>query len=455
MLKNKTRRDTHWTIDHIPDHGNKPFRLRWKKLKSLGNSNDSDLRKNHYFATLALAKDFATKKIEDIQRIGKLAGELEPEKRALVLREAARLVERGIDPIEAMEEGARHLKAYGDQANIEIGTFWPAYVEQKKDSGKWGARNLKAQETFFEVTKEIFMRKPIREFIYATSGKEIVKSALETYRKGGARNATNTVRGAKSKMRAFLGFVANRVHALKSSTIKEIFEDEYILPLRTRKEAKNVAINADQAKYLISYMAERKLAGWIVFKLFMGARTLLLQQWRWSVVDWERGMIRIPENQTKLKKGEIRFPISDIPNFSTWLKWALEIDGSPKPEQPICRFSQPTITNHVKKAMNAKKGLFVSDKRKTIRPEDDFRNFMRSGFITYGIEKMGIGRVVRIAEDKHNLDKYLANDSATSGTSEAEKFWSIKPEAITLNPLPPPPARKRRKNQTAKTALTR
>ena len=177
-------------------------------------------------------------------------------------------------------------------------------------------------------------------------------------------------------------------------------------------------------------MAKQKLAGWIVFKLFTGAHTLLLQQWKWSIVDWEKGMIRIPKEQTKLKKNAIHYSISEVPNLKEWLKWAWEIDGKPAPDKKIAHKSQPTITKHIAKAMNQKKELFIQDKRKKIVPMDTHRNFMRSGFITYGIEIIGVGKVSKIAEDRHNLDKYLAFDAATDGGPEAEKFFGLLPSNL-------------------------
>lgn len=459
MQKTKTVRGSHWTIHHLPNRTKSSFRLRWKRLKTLGNPAELDARNAIYFEKLEDAKSFATQKIEELQHVGKLANALDPSRRAIILREAARLAENGIDPIKAMEEGARHLKAYGKQAETKIGSFWPAYVKRKKEDGKWGPRHLKAQESFFEATKDSLMQQPVKNFIHVATGQEIVRKTLEKHRSRTTRNAANTIRGTKSKIRGFLSFVASEVEALNLATLKEIFSHEYLLPAGLRAEAGNVAITTEQAKYLIGYLASRELAGWIVFKLFMGARTLLLQEWKWSVVDWENDLIRIPKHQTKLKKSDIRFHISEIPNFSEWLKWAWEIDGKPAPEKPIARFSQPTITNLVRSAINEKRGkeLFNSlDKRKKIKPAECLRNFMRSGFITYGtqIPELGVGRVMKIAEDAHNLHKYLAWDSATGKTPEAERFWSLKPDAITLE-TPPPKRRKRKPDQTAKTALTR
>lgn len=83
-------------------------------LKSLGNPADPDFRKVHYFAIQKEAKEFAAAKVESVQHVGRLADALGPEEKAKILREAARLVEKGIDPLKAMDDGARHLAAYGE-----------------------------------------------------------------------------------------------------------------------------------------------------------------------------------------------------------------------------------------------------------------------------------------------------------------------------------------------------
>lgn len=338
---------------------------------------------------------------------------------------------------------------------MKIGDFWAAYVARKKADSKWGIRNTKAQESFYKAMKDSLMQRPIKNFIHARTGQAIVRDALEKYRSRSTRNASNTLRGAKSKIRTFLFFVASEVEALNQSTLKEIFYHEYLMPAGLREEVKNAAITARQARYLIEYMASRKLAGWIVLKLFMGARTLLLQDWKWSVVDWESGRIMIPKHQTKLKKNEIRFSISEIPNFEEWLKWAWELDGKPKPEECIARFTQPTITNLVAKAINEKKELFTSDKRKKIKPAETHRNFMRSGFITYGtqIPALGVGKVMKIAEDAYNLHKYLAWDSAEGNKPEAEEFWNLRPDQITITPPPPFTRKMKNASESAKIVL--
>lgn len=446
MLKAKTVKGSHWTISHLPANGKKTFRVRWKDLKSLGYPMDPTFGKVHYFSTQKQAKDFATEKIDEIQRVGRLADALDSEEKGRILREAARLAERGINPLKAMEEGARHLIAFGNQSEMKIGEFWPAYVARKKADKKWGVRNAKAQESFFESMKDSLMQRPIKNFVHIPTGQTIIREALEKYRSRSGRNASNTIRGARSKIRTFLFYVASEVEALNQTALKEIFSHEYLLPAGLKKEAANVAITATQARYLLGYMAAHKLAGWIVLKLFMGARTLLVQEWKWSIVDWENGRIMIPMSQTKLKKTAIRFSIKEIPNFSEWLNWAWQLDGRPKPQENIARFSQPTITKLVAKAINERKELFTDDKRKTIKPVESLRNFMRSGFITYGtqIPALGVGKVMKIAEDAHNLDKYLAWDSATGPEPEAEAFWSLTPDQILVPSVPPTRSRRKR-----------
>jgi hypothetical protein len=420
-------------IDFLLGHGKKPYRLRWKNIKALGRPSDQEFHKAHYFASKREAEQFARNKIDEGHGLGKSADALDATARAKIILEAVRVKNLGIDPILAMEEGLRHLKAYGEHGERKIGEYWPAYVERKRGDCRWGSLHALAQKSFFESTKKGLMQQPVKNFINVQEGKRVVRKALETYQHSELRNAANTLKGVKSKIRSFLSFIASQGDALKRAHLVEIFADEYLLPKGLRREAQNVAITAEQAEYLIGYLAPMKLAGWIVLKLFMGARTMLLQKWKWSVVDWETKRMIIPRDQTKLKKSDIIFHFGDIPNFESWLIWAWQKDGCPSAEMRIARRSQPTITNLVSKAINQKRNLFgEKDQRNKIKPVDCLRNFMRSGFITYGIENpsIGMGKVMKIAEDTHNLHKYLAWDSSTGRDPESNKFWALKPEQI-------------------------
>ena len=418
----------------MPNRVKSPFRLRWKKRKQLGLKGHLDFEKDFYFSTADKAKEFAEEKINEAQNLGKLSRDLESDERSRILREYLRWKEKGVDPFLALEEGSKILLQVGVDGDRLIGSFWKNYVDRKIRDGDWGTRHQIGQQTFYRATKDTLMKLPVKEFITPFKGKETVKKLLLSYRRNGKREARNTQRGMKSKIQTFLYFITSEVEILSRATLNEIFQDQHLFPTGLRPEADNVAISAAQAKYLIGRMAKEKLAGWIVLKLFMGARTLLLQEWTWSIVNWEDNLIHIPKNQTKLKKNAVKFVFSEIPNFEQWLRWAWEIDGKPDSSAKIVNVTQPTVTNLVKKAINANKELFgESDGRKTIRPAETHRNFMRSGFITYGIQKIGVGAVAKIAEDTHNLHKYLALDSSTGDRPESEKFWSLIPEDIDLD----------------------
>ena len=78
-------------------------------------------------------------------------------------------------------------------------------------------------------------------------------------------------------------------------------------------------------------MAEKNCAAWIVLKLFMGARTDLLQRWDWSIVEWNNERVRIPKKLTKNKKEDVVFDFKEIPNFKEWIVWAWGSEGKPDP----------------------------------------------------------------------------------------------------------------------------
>lgn len=435
MDRKKPKHGKYWSVDHHPNRKKKPFRLRWKSLKSLGITDKAEF-KDQYFASQKEATEFASQKVAELQRLGNAAKGLGPSERTEIIREAARLKTRGIDPIAAMEEGAALIQSYGDEGDRLIGTFWNAYSSTAISSNEWGKRHQRAQQKFYEDMEQTFMQQPVKAFISAVSGRGIVEVEIENYRNGN-RNAKNTLNGIKSKMRSFLVHISGKVEALQESTIREIFSARHLkVANKGRKEVKNISITPAQALYLIKELSKQRLGPWAVMKIFMGARTLLLQEWKWSVVHWETEQIRIPQHQTKLKKNAIHFPMSDIPNFKEWLLWAWKLNGEPEPNVKICPFSQPTISKRVAKAMNAKKKLFVDDGRKVIRPAKEFRNFMRSGFISYGVEEIGVGKVMKIAEDHHNLDKYLAYDQPIDEDNRILKFFALHPSMIGTNEAP-------------------
>ena len=161
-----------------------------------------------------------------------------------------------------------------------------------------------------------------------------------------------------------------------------------------------------------------------------------------SAGDFE---IVIPADQTKLKKGRIRFSTSWIPNFDKWLQWAWEIDGKPSAGKPICSNTRTVKEKIKRKFFNDHKAIFAledkmtgrRDLRAKIKPSETHKNFERNTFISYGMslayldesKSMGITsiRIATIAEDRHNLDKYIdVNKQVDHDT--ALKFFEMTPE---------------------------
>lgn len=419
-----------YSVDHLPNRSKTPYRLRFKNLKGIGIEKEGEFAKKPYFANEAAAKFHAQRLLEEQIYSGTKSRQLDESLKTSLLREAARIVEGGGDPLLAMKEGFDLISSWGKLGDKRIGSFWEDYFNRKVDSGNWSAREITRQKTFHREVQNTFMQAKVKSFLKPTDGRKKIEFCIKAYRNQN-RNATNTIKTLQSNMRAFLGYLAGQVEQLTPVMVKDLFDSRYLLiPTGTRPEADNVAVSVDQAVYLLKYMRDKGHPAWIVFKLFIGARTLLLQQWKWSVVDWHSESIRIPRDLTKTKKSDINFPIADVPNLKSWLQWAWELDGKPSPDQPICKASQPTITNKIKEAMNADKGLFQKDKRKKINPSRQFRNFLRSAFITYGVEVLGVGKVMKIAEDRYNLDKYLTSDTQVGPTSESERYFKLQPKDL-------------------------
>ena len=432
----KTYREKYFTIDYISGRKKSRYRLRYKGLKSLGFAVGAGLDKAEYFEHKNEALKHAKDEISTIQATGQLVEDLTPQEKAHILREAAEIKSKGLDPIEVMREGTKSFSMNQKDLKKPIGDFWKEYYEKRADQGRWGTRHQTLQRQFYNDTLDGFMTFPVKSFRSEKEGIKAVRETLEAW-VNNDRRSVNSVRAAKSKMSCFLQYVASETDVINTATIKAIFSKGRDLdPPRLIPEQENSRLDPLQAEYLIQCMSEQKCAAWIVLKLFMGARTELLQKWRWSIVEWNNKRIRIPQKLTKNKKEDVVFDFDEIPNFEDWIVWAWEKEGKPAPAKMICNNSQPTITNRVKKAMNANKKLFVDDGRKKLCPVETHRNFMRSAFISFGLERLGITTVIRVAEDRHNLDKYLKMDGKRSMSVEAKYYWSLTPKSVFADAIP-------------------
>ena len=430
MNHKKHSAERFFTITHLKKRAKSPFRLRWKGLSSLGSPDSPDFRNAHYFATESEAKKFGIHLIEELQQIGHLANSIPDKERMEILRTAATLKNKGVNPVDAMEEGMRMLLSYGENAEKPIREFWEAYSARNAEN--WSVRHKRAQQAFYESVENGIMREPVKAFLNKTNAIGLIRKCLTSYKSGGRRHAANTLKHARSKIRSFLGYISEAVDQLSLSLIREIFSAKTILPEKLEAEADNVAITTAQATYLLQELQNEGMAAWLVLKLFMGARTMLLQQWQWSIINWKDRLVHIPKPLTKLRRTDVKFAFNEVPNFEAWIKWAWEKDGQPKPQAKIAKYSQPTLTRKVFKAINARRNLFGHDGRAIIRPAKELRNFMRSGFITYGVEHISAGIVSKIAEDQFNLHKYIASDVASGNGPESERFWRLTPETLEL-----------------------
>ena len=90
----------------------------------------------------------------------------------------------------------------------------------------------------------------------------------------------------------------------------------------------------------------------------MGARSEHIHLWKWSIWNRERGRIIIPKHQTKLKKADVEFNVSQIPFLKNWLWWGWNIDGRPNDNQPICGSGRGITEKAIKKWMNMNREIF-------------------------------------------------------------------------------------------------
>jgi hypothetical protein len=426
--------DRHTSIAKVPNRvGAKKWRLRFKNLKELGRGSRDGGFEVRYGRNRQELEEWAAEILKDAQAVGVSIDTIPPDERQRILTVAAQLRTEGLDPIKAMQVGGSQIRSILGESNRLIGEFWTQYRERKLQDKKWGAIHAQTQFRFYADLEDSFMKKSLRDFMDVHDGRQHVRKSLMEYKGKGDRGSRNTIIAARSKMKNFLLYIASQSRSLKSETVKEIFADSYLMPSGLKEEQENRAITSEQAFYLIGRLAKEKLAGWIVFKIFMGARTILLQNWCWEIVNWKDKLIQIPKAQTKLKKSAITFSYSAIPNFEEWLQWAFQIDEPQSKKDFITPCCQPAVTNLVKRAINQNRTLFGGSDDREIIPVAEMRNFMRSGFITYALHVLSPSQVMTIAEDSFNLHKYFAVNADSGSAPEAERFWKLHPNQIDLD----------------------
>ena len=408
------------------------YRLRFKNHKRLGVRREGVFAKVYHFPSRKEALDFAQSKVDEARIVGMSARGLCPQTKEAVLTIAATLEKEGYDPVSAIQEGAKLLKTWGHTEKKLLSELWESYFTTNS-ARVWCEKEILNQKAFRRNTADTFFCHPLKDFMSKQKSRAIIKQTVKSYMRGN-RKARNTAKLLLAKMASFLRYVSSESDHLAESHIRDMFNgSEHLLPANLKPEAVNIKFTPEQCLHVIRGMAAKGYAAYIVFKLFMGARTLQLHRWTWEIVDWRDKKIVIPNKQTKNKKGDVSFAFKEIPHFKEWIEWAYELEGKPDAKQKIVSHSQPTVNRSLTAIFNSNRGLFQFCHGNTkISGSAHARNICRSTFISYGIEVLGGAITSRIAEDLYNLDKYI--DRGNQGTlgSDAKAFFDLHPRDLNV-----------------------
>jgi integrase len=422
-----------FSVGHLP---RKPkssqYRLRFKNHKALGVRPEGVFGSVHHFPSKKEAEEFGQSKVDEARIVGMSARGLCPQTKEAVLTIAAALEKEGYDPVSAIQEGAKLLKTWGHTEKKLLSEFWDAYFTTNS-ARVWCEKEILNQKAFRRNTADTFFCHPLKDFMSKQKSRAIIKQTVKSYMRGN-RKARNTAKLLLAKMASFLRYVSSESDHLAESHIRDMFNgSEHLLPANLKPEAVNIKFTPEQCLHVIRGMAAKGYAAYIVFKLFMGARTLQLHRWAWEIVDWGGNKIFIPNKQTKNKKGNVSFAFEEISHFKAWIEWAYELEGKPDAKQKIVSHSQPTVNRSLTAIFNSNRSLFKFCHGNTpISGSAHARNICRSTFISYGIEALGGAITSRIAEDHYNLDKYIDRGNQGTSGSDAKAFFDLHPRDLNM-----------------------
>ncbi len=381
--------------------------------------------------------------------------------REQILNRAAEVKAKGQNPLDAMTLGAGKLNTETEYDDIPIGTFWKDYVADKtrgkniEDKVWKSPKHLKENRWFYEKEKDGIFSQPLSVFRDKIKGRKQLELMFKRY--ATEWKAKKTCKLKLSYIREFLKWIEEGTKeggfTLSGETIGAICSSKAVIPKGKKASRENRAATIAQACSLIDGMSHckyrtcnrgrppRPRAGYIVMKLFMGARSELIPLWKWSVWNKEAGRIVIPANQTKGKEVDVEFNVSQIPPLEKFLPWAWEIDGCPSDNEFITGHHCHTDGNR-KTWINMNKNIFsVSEKQRLydlsseIKPRETHHNLERSAFITYGkimaglaeSESMEITRatIARVAEDETCWGDYV---DKSVDVESAKKFFELTPD---------------------------
>jgi len=431
-----------------------PYRRRYRYLwlkrelrrRGLGRIVEDRKDREYGFDTHRDCYDHARRILEDEMAQGQAERNMDPVVKEKLMVMAFGLIRDGISPTGALELGGEQLKSQDASALVPIGQHWEAYFISKTtgESPAWVVkRNQKAERAFFNRERSGIFAETVGTFAEVSTGREALKAMF-------ARNpswrARGTAIGKLSALRLYLDWLEGQKagECLEEDRIKAICNPKKVLPDGLAAEQANYAATVEQAASLIEWarVGKHALCGWVVFKLFCGARTEFIQKWKWSIVDFEKGVVTVPRNLTKMKQADQRYELDEIPYLRAGLLWARAQDNVTSDNQRIVPVCQGTVSEWKKRWMNSHKEIFAyqdangnRDLTKPIVPKETHKNMERSAFISYGstlakIKGSGItgDSVGRIAEDTTCWDSYIDHGTQLeNGTlaTEARAYFKL------------------------------
>ncbi len=460
----------------IREHG-KAYRLRWKKKPLLAHGYDPNGLKDMERPDPKVLEDYAERELNKQKELSVVEREFSDLERNQLLAKAIEIKSKGINPLDALENGGKSLIALGKFKDKKIKDWWSSFCQHR--GGHWSAKVKGDYDNFYRQEKDQFFANKLEVFtqIETSKARKVVKDLFHRNRqprkiiakdrfgnthprtqKGWQRKSTADQ--FRSKLKCFFEYLrsTNEGNTLTLDRITDILDKEYIYPKDFLPERRNYAATPQQIAILIhslSYMTHRSSnrgspskpkAGYIVLKCFIGARSTLIHQWDWSIWNREKRQISIPASKTKLKNDPVIFSTRWIPHLEDWLEWAWTIDGCPAPNQPICKCAKETTERNTKETINQYKRIFAIPDREgkidyeaEIKPEETHHNMLRSAFITYGsiLTKLkppknldfDVHKVSTIAEDSDCWDEYYDKSKNIDGETLATEYFSMTPDS--------------------------
>ena len=325
------------------------------------------------------------------------------------------------------------------ESQTPLSDYWSEFWKDHTSgvSPKWSKRNARRWLGMYKQERDIFFALPVSTFGDVATGRDAFRRMFERHSDGWKSH--NTARSVVSFIRNYLLWLEGKNPDLINVVVLDaICRLDAVVPKGLKKEQENFAAAPEMAQSLIEWAvkSEWKICGAVILKLFTGARTNLLHQWKWSIVDWDKKAITIPKGQSKLKR-TYSFSFDCIPHLEQALRWAWEQDGKPEPQEPIAPCCQPKFTNMKKAWINDHREIFAvidshgqMDLHKEIKPIETHKNMERAAFITYGAklalnaDDNGFTRdnVALVAEDEQSWESYRDKKRTYK---QAEEYFAL------------------------------